>query len=58
MLKASFGAGDDSHKLYVIKYVPPKYLADIEATKSLYASKIRPAIPGAMRSMSLRSRCR
>lgn len=38
LLAGSLGTGAEANRLYVIKYVSPKYLADIQATSSLYAS--------------------
>lgn len=38
LLAGSMGSGAEANRLYVVKYVPPKYLADIQATSSLYAS--------------------
>lgn len=40
LLQTSLGKDPaDRHKLYVIKYTAPKFLSDILATRSLYASK-------------------
>src|SRR5215469_6694758 len=39
LLRDSLGTGADAKRLYVIKYIGPKFLSDTLATDSLYASK-------------------